>query len=502
MAVKNISRREMLKAMGYTAAATGLAACAQPAAAPAPAANAPAAAAEPTKAAAAAPQQKSFKILHWAQGSEPTDPKTPLTEGQVAHVGYQKIADAYTKEHPNVTIEWYRFPTGSQWAEWYMARMTAEDAPDIFWANTEDLWPHVNKGWSLDFTEYMNQPNPYVAGNKAWKDQFEEISIISQTGPDGKLYGVNMDGAGVMIVYNKDAFKKAAIDKEPETWGDFMAAFKKLKDAGFIPFGADTVTADCCFPHWFQAHTYCQLLWDDVYKWDDDKNKVITAKELVTHAQKGDALDWDAYLQMAHMLKTWVPYFPVGFEGQLDYRALFRQGKVAMYLEGNWQTSAFKASPPPFEFGWLHFPIVTKDVWAKAPEKIVRIQGAWGSMQYHVPGYLAKKDPEKVQAIMDWLMFSSKPENVTMVVQETGMVPLTKGAKGIPELEPFTRPYDRAVPYQSWQTLSTSAYEAEYKLWQAYLPSDMSDAEYLKMVKASWDAEVKKMLEANPTWKM
>ena len=77
-------------------------------------------------------------------------------------------------------------------------------------------------------------------------------------------------------------------------------------------------------------------------------------------------------------------------------------------------------------------------------------------MQYHVPGYLAEKDADKIPAIMDWLMYSSKPENVTSICLETGLVPLTKGAKGMPELAPFYEPYDRAVPYQSWQTISTT----------------------------------------------
>ena len=162
--------------------------------------------------------------------------------------------------------------------EWLLARMTAQDAPDIYWANTEDLWPHVNKGWALDFTEYMNQPNPYVDGNEEWKDQFEEIAIISQTGPDGKLYGVNMDGAGVLTVYNKDAFAEAGIDKEPKTWAEFKAAWQKLLDKGYIAYGADLSTDTCCFPHWFDGQSYTQLLWDDVWKWDDDKNKVITGQ--------------------------------------------------------------------------------------------------------------------------------------------------------------------------------------------------------------------------------
>jgi len=488
------TRRQFLQLSALAAAGVVLAACTPTAV--------PGTAVPKAGAATAVKVLKTMTILHWAQSAEPTDPSAQLEAGAVRKVAFQEIADEYKAGHPNVTINWYRFPAGSTTQEWLLARMAAEDCPDIFWSNADDLWPHINKGWALDFTEYMNMPNPYVAGNKAWKDQFEDVAIFAQTGPDGKMYGVNMDGAGVLTVYNKKAFKEAGIEKEPKTWGEFMDAWKKLLAKGYIPYGADLSTKTCCFPHWFEGHTMCQLLWDDIFKWDDDKNKIVDSKELAKHYQLGDWPDWEAFKFMGTLMKSMVPYFPKGFEGEIDYRQLFRRGECAMYMEGNWQISAFKASPLDFDFGWISFPVITKDMWPKSQEKVLRIQGAWGAMQYHVPGYLAKKDPDKVTSIMDWLMFVSKPENVTRVLMETSLVPLTKGAKGIPELEPFTRPYDRAVPYQSWNSLSGGALTAEYGVWQKYLPTAMTDDELIVTAKATLAEEVKKVLESNPEWKI
>ena len=495
---KKLDRRNALRLMGLMTAGAVVAACA-----PKSEPSAPTAAPGVDKPeATAVPTEQKYTILHWAQGAEPTDPSTQLAEGEVARVGYQTVADAYKDEHPNVDIEWYRFPAGSSTDEWLLARMTAQDSPDIYWSNTENLWPHLNKGWALDFTEYMNQPNPYVSGNERWVDQFQDVAVFSQTGPDGKLYGVNMDGAGVLTVYNKDAFAEAGITEEPVTWGDYLTAWQKLLDAGYIPFGADCSINTCCFPHWFEGQIYNQFIWDSVWDWDDDDNKLITGRECVEHFQKGDYPNWEAYTAFAQLFKQMVPYLPMGFEGVVDYRQLFRQGKVAMYFEGNWAVSQFKASPPPFEFSWLQPMMITKDIWAAAPEKIGRIQGAWGAMQYHVPGYLAESAPDRVGVIMDWLMFSSKPENVTTVLKETGMVPLTKGATGMPELAPFAAEYDRAVPYQSWTTMSPSAQEAEYTLWQEYLPTDMSTDEFRVAAEVSLQSEVDKLLEANPDWKV
>lgn len=491
-----MSRRDLLKALGLTAIGAMAAACA-PKATPtaAPEAGEEVATAEPAEEVA-----ETYTILHWAQSAEPTDPDAELEPGQVRKVAYDKIKDAYMADHPNVEIEWYRFPAGSNVDEWLMARMTAQDAPDIYWANTENLWPHIPKGWALAFDPWAELPNPYVEGNERWFDQFEEVAIISQTGPDGKLYGVNMDGAGVLTLYNTDAFEEAGITEEPRTWNEFKDVWQVLLDAGYIPYGADLSPDTCCFPHWASAHIYNQLVWDTVYEWDHDGNMVITAKDLATSHQMGTFPDWDAYLEFGHLLKEMTPYFPLGYEGQLDYRQLWRQGEVVMYMEGNWAVSQLKNDPPPHGFSWLAFPIITKDIWPDAPEKVVRIQGAWGAMQYHVPGYLAETNPGKVDVVMDWLMYSSVPENVGMICKETGLVPLTKGAEGLPELAPFYEPYDRAVPYQSWGTLSPSAMNSEYDLWQQYLPSDMTDDQFLDLAKEKMEAEVEKVLETNPDW--
>jgi ABC-type glycerol-3-phosphate transport system substrate-binding protein len=140
------------------------------------------------------------------------------------------------------------------------------------------------------------------------KFQYQPVALFSQIGPDGKTYGVNMDGAGVMTVYNKDAFKKAGIEGPPKTWDEFVVALKKLKDAGYIPYGADLTSG---FAHWFSAHVYTQLLYGKMAQWDDDKNDVITARELVNHSQTGGTFpDWDAYLQMSKNAEGDITLFP------------------------------------------------------------------------------------------------------------------------------------------------------------------------------------------------
>jgi hypothetical protein len=103
---------------------------------------------------------------------------------------------------------------------------------------------------------------------------------------------------------------------------------------------------------------------------------------------------------------------------------------------------------------------------------------------------------------MDWLMYITKPENVSIQANERAKIPLVKGCVPVPELGPFVKPFDRAVAYQSWGMLSASALERERGLLAEYMPGPMSDDELLSKAQEIWEDEVRKALENNPDWKI
>ena len=52
---------------------------------------------------------------------------------------------------------------------------------------------------------------------------------------NGKQYGIPWDMGMIGFWYNKDLFAQAGITAPPTTWDDYLAAVKKLKDAGITP---------------------------------------------------------------------------------------------------------------------------------------------------------------------------------------------------------------------------------------------------------------------------
>ena len=146
------------------------------------------------------------------------------------------LRDSYQKLHPDVSIEFLPFiPLGPDYDTWFVTQFKAGNAPDIGNQLFSEVNRQSNKGWFLDFTPYLEKPDPYVAGNQHWKDIFLPGVITTGTAPDGKIYTLPTGITGTALYYNKDIFRKAGVSV-PQTWKEFMDIQQKIKDAGFVPF--------------------------------------------------------------------------------------------------------------------------------------------------------------------------------------------------------------------------------------------------------------------------
>ena len=81
--------------------------------------------------------------------------------------------------------------------------------------------------WSVPISDYVP-----ASETKNWIGTAENMS-------GGKLWAMPQYLLGIPFVWNKAMFKKAGLNpnKGPKTWTEFLADAKKLKAAGFTPFG-------------------------------------------------------------------------------------------------------------------------------------------------------------------------------------------------------------------------------------------------------------------------
>jgi raffinose/stachyose/melibiose transport system substrate-binding protein len=198
---------------------------------------------------------------------------------------------------------------------------------------------------------------------------------------DQKLYAVPFASQTQLVIYNKGIFDANGIT-EPQTWDELIAASKKLKDAGIMPFANGTATA------WQNETIVFDLTASIMGKgfYDD----LIAGKANFTDAR---------FVQALTDLKAITEYFPDGFIG-LDYpsaQQLFSSGMAAMFAGGSYELATFATQNPDIELGVFAAPGK-----AAADEKLVGL--------YYDGGYAANAHGANKEAALKFLNFVSSQE--------------------------------------------------------------------------------------------
>jgi raffinose/stachyose/melibiose transport system substrate-binding protein len=293
---KTVSRRKMLRIVGASAGAAALAACvAPPAAAPAAPAAAPAA---PTEAPAAA--SGAQKVIWW--DIQTTEPNKPI---------FDTIVADFNKANPNIQIDKQTIQN-DPFKTKLAAAMQAGTPPDLFqsWGGGV-LKAYVDADLMQDISDKIKD----FAGTLS-------SAAIGVYSFDGKTYAVPWSQGMIGFWYNKDLFAKAGVEI-PKTWTDFLAAVKKIKDAGITPIALGN--KDKWPGHFWWS--YLNIRIGGKAAFDAAFNRTGTFAD-PTWVEAGAKLKELVDLQP----------FPKGFE-TLDFdqhSAIMGNGEAAMELMGQW----------------------------------------------------------------------------------------------------------------------------------------------------------------------
>ncbi len=220
--------------------------------------------------------------------------------------GMQAMCDAYTAEHPNVTIEVQVTSWDEYWTKLEAAAMSNQ-MPDIFWMHTNEILKYADYGKLADCSDIVET------------EHFSDISLSNASGSDGKLYGVPKDKDTVGLVYNKEMFDAAGVAYPDETWtwDDLVEASQKIYDAtgnyGYMAYGDDQLG------YWnFVYQAGGSILTEDKHHANFTDPATRKGMEFYIGLQQDD----------------WCPdqtYFAETSPG-----TAFFSEKGAMFLEGNW----------------------------------------------------------------------------------------------------------------------------------------------------------------------
>ncbi|WP_171074946.1 extracellular solute-binding protein [Nonomuraea basaltis] len=143
---------------------------------------------------------------------------------------FQKAADLYKQQHPNVTIKVQTLSWDDAYAK-LLAAATSRSGPDIISGGMTWTIQFGTRGAMVDLRKH---------GLESLKAQALPAQWESAISPDGSVYGVPLDMSTLALYYRTDLLEKAKIDAPPKTWEELTSTIEKLKAAGIKkPYSQD-----------------------------------------------------------------------------------------------------------------------------------------------------------------------------------------------------------------------------------------------------------------------
>ncbi|RME16000.1 MAG: extracellular solute-binding protein [Alphaproteobacteria bacterium] len=304
---------------------------------------------------------------------------------------FQELIDGFQAENPDIHVTWNLFD--HEGYKTSIRNFLTADAPDIAnWYAGNRMLPYVSAG--------LFEPVDDV-----WDQNGLHDSLASAEGSmtiDGHIWGVPYTYYQWGVYYRKDIFEANGIDV-PKTWDEFLAAGKKLKEAGVTPITIGTKylwTAAGVFDYLdlrTNGYDFHMALTKGEIPWTDDRVRAVFAhwKEML---DAGFFIDNHAAWSWQEALAPMV------------------QGKAAMYVMGNFAVAPLReAGLTDDQLGFFQFPVINPDVplAEEAPTDTV-----------HIPANAKNKEDAK-----KFLAYIARADVQTKINQTLGQLPINKDSQ-------------------------------------------------------------------------
>ncbi|HET6294455.1 MAG TPA: sugar ABC transporter substrate-binding protein [Kribbella sp.] len=301
----------------------------------------------------------------------------------------QEIADAFTKENPNITVKIQERPYPEFWST-LQTGAAGGTAPDAFWMLAQQIRPYAVGGQLLDISDAVKNQNVDLANYpRAVLDLYDQ--------GDGKLYGLPKDVDTNAVWYNKALFDKAGVAYPAAnwTWADFRETAKKLTDPAAGTWGVAA-------PLDYQSGYYNSIFQagGQVIS-DDGKTSVIDSPEAQAGIKFWTDLQADKSSPTLQQLSD------------TEAETMFEQGKVAMYVSGAyWALKLYQNKT-----------IQAKVDVAPLPTGVKKATVTSGIENV---GYAGTKHPEETKK---FLLFASGEQAANIQAKSGAVLPAYKGTE-------------------------------------------------------------------------
>ena len=243
---------------------------------------------------------------------------------------YCKQFEAKVLEEQNIklTIN-LEMPSSDQYESVLQARLTGDDAPDLYTLHCNNLEVYNAAGNLADLSD-----QPFVS--KLYENVRDTVTI------DGQVLAVPIESMAWGVLYNKAIFEECGLTP-PSTLDDLKNIVEVLEADGYTPFML--AFQEQWVPQLMTALTLGDKVSGEIPDWVDrmysDEGSYEEVREIF------DVID----LIMQHGTDRAME------EGSEAGAADFANGKAAMFVQGTWAAGTILETNPDFELGVFALPI-------------------------------------------------------------------------------------------------------------------------------------------------
>lgn len=331
--------------------------------------------------------------------------------GSNSAVAIQEAIDAYCEASGNeVQVEW----KGRDIQTIIGASIDAGEQIDIY----EDDFQRL----STTFADYA-LPLDDMAEEYGYFDKSNEALTSAVEGWAGSLKCIPYQGYASGVIYNKAAFEAAGIEKEPETWEEFLDVCQKIKDAGYNPLALDSAYTTLNL-----GYHLARYIGQDGVKDVVDNGKWAETPEVLQMAQDMEELVSKGYFS---------EYAPGAFpecENEIGY------DETAMIVNASWiPDEVTNNTGCDLEWGMFSYPSVEGGV------------DGTEAMMVGAQGMSINKNSKNAQAAFELAMFITTGEWDAEIASQTNAIPADPANGEWPEIiQDFKPAFDQATKGYEW----------------------------------------------------
>lgn len=441
----------------------------------------------------------------------PTLSEIPNAEQPDVFNSTRILQKAFSLIYPNVTIEWARTVDNSSadaFLQYITTQLNSNTAPDIVFA-----WgsAFAARDWFYDYENVLSKPNPYVEGNKAWREQFPAYIFNAWQVSDAKdrVLGIPLNlaaGTPSALFYNKELFKSLNLEV-PKTWEEIFGTCKTLIEAGYVSYspwggpgsGNRKINTGLWDVQFSLGPFYAAKQAD---KLDYNKDGAQSQSELFRGVYEGYYfLTGNDYVKdlWKQVKRKYNECLLDGYENS-DYESKWLVGKVGIVEDGLWRYPVEMSNTDrSFEFGLIPPPAVDTNTsqfvnkleyTEKGPYRPAPTQ----TFNIITQSALAHGGQGNLDACVAFLQFLTAPDNNNMIVteQKGKSISFIKGSSIPTQLtEYFNQPFPKVPDYKwpgGFTSAGTAKMSAALELW---VKNKISDDEFY----AQFDSEFKKDID-------